>query len=245
MRDIIIFGGQSNMQGQTEALVKEPPVAGACEYLYATDSFRPLTNPVGEDFDPYILASAYGFGSMVPSFCRAYVGETGIETVAVHASKGATIISEWARGGERYAFALKKIKAAVAATRDVGKIYYVWLQGESDALAGTSESDYAAALTSYAAALKQDVGIDLFGIIKVGYFAKTVKGDAPADEVIMRAQEKTAVADGFAMLTDICPALSLDPAYLNPIAAGHYNNEGQRLIGETAGRKLGVIRKRG
>ena len=51
--DIIIFGGQSNMQGQTEGLPQEnEPVAGALEYRYLTDECIPLQHPVGEDVRP-------------------------------------------------------------------------------------------------------------------------------------------------------------------------------------------------
>ena len=47
--DILIFGGQSNMQGQTEALpIPNEPVDGASEYRYLTDSLIPLQHPVGE-----------------------------------------------------------------------------------------------------------------------------------------------------------------------------------------------------
>ena len=46
--DIIIFGGQSNMQGQTEGLPQDNAlVQGALEYRYLTDEFIPLLHPVG------------------------------------------------------------------------------------------------------------------------------------------------------------------------------------------------------
>ena len=50
--DIIIFSGQSNMQGQSEALPKENfPVDGAVEYRYYGDELIPLKHPVGECLD--------------------------------------------------------------------------------------------------------------------------------------------------------------------------------------------------
>ena len=47
--DIIIFGGQSNMQGQTDYLSECEQVQDAVEYRFLTDSFVPLKNPTGED----------------------------------------------------------------------------------------------------------------------------------------------------------------------------------------------------
>ena len=39
--DVIIFCGQSNMQGQSETLISRESVAGAYEYKYLTNSFTP------------------------------------------------------------------------------------------------------------------------------------------------------------------------------------------------------------
>ena len=117
----------------------------------------------------------------------------------------------------------------------VDRVFYVWLQGESDAILGVSEEEYLKKLIEYKNALKKDCRIEKFGIIRVGYFA----GDA-ADEVIMNAQERAVKEDSdFLMLTRITAQLSKDPKFLNPEAAGHYNNEGLALIGKEAGAALG------
>ena len=47
--DIIIFSGQSNMQGESERLSSTDIIAGAYEYRYLTDTAVPLRNPVDED----------------------------------------------------------------------------------------------------------------------------------------------------------------------------------------------------
>ena len=114
--DIIIFGGQSNMQGQSEVLTECEVVEGALEYRFLTDTLKPLCNPVGEDirydgsagyrFDDgvmlgewvadHVLASAcYGHTNLVPSFVRAYIKETGKNVIAVPAAKGSTNIESW------------------------------------------------------------------------------------------------------------------------------------------------------
>lgn len=239
MTDILIFSGQSNMQGQTESDPTDKPVAGASEYRLLTDSFVPLKNPVGEDFGELLLASHLGHGSLVPYFAESYCKVGGRKVVCVHAAKGATIISQWLpsreEGKERYAALLKKAKACFEKTTDeIGNVFFVWLQGESDALAGTTEDDYLAMLRELIADLKKDLGITAFMIIKVGYFA-SMFGRKEADEAIMRAQERAAEEGTAIMLTDVATELSREGKNLNPDAAGHFNNASMKIIGRIAG----------
>ena len=42
MTDVVVFGGQSNMQGQSEALSEREIVKNALEYRLLTDTFVPL-----------------------------------------------------------------------------------------------------------------------------------------------------------------------------------------------------------
>ena len=102
--DIIIFGGQSNMQGQTEGRPeKNEPVKGALEYRVCQNGLIPLKHPVGEEYgNEQLRGSSKGGGSLVPAFCRAYVDETGREVIAIHAAKGNTAIGEWQKGTPRF-----------------------------------------------------------------------------------------------------------------------------------------------
>ena len=244
--DVIIFGGQSNMQGQTEGLPENnESVQGAWEYRFLDDTLIPLKHPVGEDvkFEKWIAAAHMGGGSLVPDFCRAYIEATGREVVAIHTAKGSTTLAEWLHGTQHHYWAFKKQKKAlekISKTNTIDRIYYVWLQGESDAIIETAEEEYYNKLITYKNELKNELGIDLFGIIKVGYFTK----NTILDEGIMRAQERAVETDSdFVMLSRICVELSKKPEYLNPNARGHYNNEGLRLIGEDAGHKLADLTK--
>ena len=235
--DVIFFGGQSNMEGQTDKIPADTsPVPGAVEYKFLTNTFVPLRHPAGEDVPPHLFGANYGHGSLLPDFCRSYRAARPVEVAAFHAAKGATALAEWMPGGELYGAAVQKQQAALKALGDrVDRIFYVWLQGESDAILGVSEEEYLQKLIAYKNALKKDCRIEKFGIIRVGYFA----GDA-ADETIMNAQERAVKEDGdFLMLTRITAELSKDPKYLNPETAGHYNNEGLALIGKEAGAALG------
>ena len=244
--DMIIFGGQSNMQGQTESLPSPNPIIeNALEYRMAEDALVPLCHPVGEDlFDCALLGAHEGHGSLIPAFCRAYTEISGRPAVAVHVSKGSTTLSQWMPPNSRhYIAAEKKVNAAKDCLRrngiTVDRIRYVWLQGESDALKETDEETYLSRLIAYKNTLKEAFGIEKFGIIRVGYFSKKHEND----EAIMRAQERAAADDSdFVMLTRITAKLSLDPVYLNPHAAGHYNNFAMERLGETAGSAFGALR---
>ena len=252
--DIIIFSGQSNMQGETEGLpTNNEAVAGAKEYRLLSDSLIPLRHPVGEDIEGDLLEGAYkGCGTLVPAFCRAYVKQTGREVIAVHAARGSTVIEQWLRGTERQKWAITKAKSAIAKAKACGEvehIYFVWLQGESDAIKQTTEKEYYNRLITLKNEWKEEVGIEKFGVIKVGYFTSVacwIEGDMADkkawDETIMRAQERAVETDkDFVMLARICPELSLNETYINPKASGHYNNAGMEMIGTEAGKTLAEI----
>ena len=253
--DILIFGGQSNMQGQTEGLpAANEAVPDAWEYRHLSDSLVPLKHPVGECIDGGLLFGAdQGHGSLVPAFCGAYCRITGHRAVAIHAARGATAVSQWLPGTERYAAALAKLRGGIRKATElgsVGRIFYIWLQGESDAIARTSTESYIRMLTAYKNALKEDAGIDRFCIIEVGYFCGTVtwirdrtrEEGIACDEAIMAAQEQLPALDpDFVLLTDICKRLSLDPCSINPHAQGHYNNAAMTVIGTQAGTALAQL----
>ncbi len=249
--DIIIFSGQSNMQGETEGLPENNEVVkGALEYRLLSDSLIPLQHPVGEDIAGDELEGAYkGCGTLVPAFCRAYAKKTGREVVAVHAARGSTVISQWLRGTKRHEWAVKKAAGAIAKAKELGEIghiYFVWLQGESDAIIKTTEDEYYERLIALKNEWKEEIGIEKFCIIKVGYFtsvASWIEGDIAdkkaRDETIMRAQERAAADDAdFVILTRICTELSRTSAYINPNVGGHYCNEAMDIIGTVAGEAL-------
>lgn len=249
--DILIFGGQSNMQGQTEGIpCPNHIIDHALEYRYLSDSFVPVKHPVGEDIEGDLLWGAHRCGSLVPDFCRAYTESIGHEVVAIHAARGNTALHEWLKGTPRYDCAVQKIKAGIQKAKSIGtigNIYYIWLQGESDTLSYTTSDAYKQMLTTYKNDLKEDVGIHAFGIIEVGYFCsrvswltdRTLNEARACDEQIMQAQEQIVLEDSdFIMLTQVCKTLSLDPTYINPNADGHYNNAAMTIIGTEAAKAL-------
>ncbi|MBO4325959.1 MAG: hypothetical protein J5950_01660 [Clostridia bacterium] len=257
--DIIIFGGQSNMQGQTEKLVVREPGENMLEYRMLTDELLPLKDPAGEDIRPdgtrgvpyseelggkwheiNVLGSAvFGSTTLLPSFCKAYTEETGRKCVAVHAAKGSTDIDYWLPGTPGFSAILRKANAAkaklAASGLTPGRIFTVWLQGESDAIESKPKNVYKDMIACLAAALKTDPGIEKFGIIRVGRFTC----DARDTEIIEAQDEICAENRDFIMLTTLATALYDDPASMNPFVGGHFSAHGLERLGTAAGLALG------
>ena len=237
------------MQGMTESLPDTTPVEGAQEYLMNSDSLVPLAHPVGEKIgeNGVLIHPHLMYGCMLPDFAKAYIKESGREMVAVHAAKGSTKIAQWLKnspdGDERYRALVEKISGAKNKVPDYEKMYFVWLQGESDSGRFTSYEDYKKMIIQLKNDLKADVGIEKFLIISIGYFPHYSSATKEDDERIMKAQADVCIEDSdFVMLTDIAQKLSLDKEYINPDARGHYNNKAQEIIGKAAGEAAAKLR---
>jgi len=246
------------MQGQCECLSENDTVKGAYEYKFLTDELLPLKNPVGENItystekgyevtpstnaslwlkQHALGAACYGNTNLVPSFCRTYTENTERQVLAVHAAKGSTRISDWMPDSPIYQVLIQKARGAIEKVKPE-RVFFVWLQGESDAIAGMTKDDYKGALQRLCAALKAELEIDLFGIIRVGRFTNDDR-----DLKIISAQDEICREDGdFAMLTDIATELNEQNEYMNPFVKGHYSAKGLEMLGRAAAQTLSKIK---
>lgn len=246
------------MQGQSECLTENDIVNDAYEYKWLTDELLPLKNPVGENITYFmdrgddvtpetnipswlkehaLGAACYGNTNLVPSFCRTYTDITKRQVLAVHAAKGSTRISEWLPETPIYDVLIRKARGAIQKVNPE-RTFFVWLQGESDAIASVAKDDYKADLHVLCDALKADLGINLFGIIRVGRFTNDDR-----DLEIISAQDEICREDeDFVMLTDIATELNQKDEYMNPNIKGHYNAKGLELLGNAAAKTLGKIK---
>ena len=249
--DVIIFAGQSNMQGQSDCLSENQVVQNAFEYKWLTDQLVPLKNPVGEDitydltkgcyFDgktitpsdwrnKHVTGSAcYGYTNLVPAFCRRYLKDVDTQVTAVHVAKGSTTILNWLPDTKAYQVLVQKASGAIKKA-NAKNVYFVWLQGESDALESRSKKEYKQHLLTLCTALKKDLGIKFFGIIRVGRFTNDQR-----DLEIINAQDEICIENNnFVMLTEIATDLNTKSEYMNPNAVGHFNAKGLELLGSSA-----------
>ena len=240
------------MQGQAEGPSDHLPVGHAYEYKYLSDSLVPLADPAGEDityeggegeqYQDYMGgnwhvkhvfgSAAYGYATLLPSFCRTYTGLTGKDVIAVSAAKGATTIDYWMPGTPAFRFIAEKLEGARRASSDyeITGTYVVWLQGESDAIESTGREEYRQKLAVFGHALRDTLGVDRFGVIRCGYFT----GDE-RDLQIIGAQDDICKEDPFfLMLTEQMTTLNGMPEYMNPFAAGHLNTRGLERIGHVS-----------
>ncbi len=245
------------MQGQSDCLSECEAVAGAYEYKFLSDSLVPLKNPVGEDItygleagypyresvsakewrEKHAMGSAcYGHTNLVPAFCRTYTAHTKREVVAAHMAKGSTEIIDWLPGAPNHSVLMKKAKAAIQKTSPE-RIFLVWLQGESDAIAGRKKDEYKRLLTEFCNDLQTNLGIERFGIIRVGYFTK----DARDIEIIHAQDEICQENEMFFMLTTLATELNSRPEYIHPTIGGHYSALGLEILGNAAGEALAKL----
>ena len=255
--DIIIFSGQSNMQGQAELLADPSVVENAYEYKYAKDALVPLRDPFGEDLTyegkeglqyhdglagcwhgMHVFGSAaYGFSTLVPSFCRTYTELTGRAVIAVGAAKGSTTIRYWMPGTDAFGFIGKKLGGARRAASelfDIAGTYFVWYQGESDAIESTGRDEYKGLLSRLGHALHDGLGVDRFGLIRCGYFTEDER-----DLEIIGAQDDICGEDPyFVMLTDEITKLNSMPEYMNPYVKGHLGARGLAKVGRDSAAAL-------
>lgn len=238
--DVLIFSGQSNMQGQTESLPLPKEIKDAYEYRLEKNEIIPLKHPVGETFGELLLSAHEGHGSLLPDFCESYVEKTKKPVLAVHVAKGATTIGQWLPETERYGMLIKKCKGALSTlsqAEKIEKIYFIWLQGESDAIENTGKELYKQRIKVFKDSLVNDLKIDGFFFIRVGKFVRDNR-----DIEIISAQEELCQGEEFTMLTRITGVLTENERFINPFAAGHYNNTAMSIIGKIAGENLANYR---
>lgn len=226
------------MQGQSECIpFPNNFIDGVWEYKFLTDTLEHVKHPSGEDIGQMLLMAHQGYGCLMPYFLDAYYKICKMETVGVHAAKGATTISEWLPTTDRFNTLVKKISGAFNKA-DYDKKYIVFLQGESDALESTSEKIYKERIKMFYEPLKEKFCFDKFAFIRVGKFAADKR-----DYQIINAQESLCDENNdFLMLTRISAKLTQSSKHMNAYEYGHYSNSGLQIIGETAGKNLALFR---
>ncbi len=150
--DVLFFMGESNMSGFGGDASLAPKISedAGLEFRAVSEptGLYPIIEPFGKNesisggLDDYPGTKK---GSLVSAFVNEYHKLSGKRVVAVSASMGSTDMDMWTSEGimtdvkERFDSTLSYLKDN---GYNVGHIYVIWLQGESDGLKGAAEETY-------------------------------------------------------------------------------------------------------
>ncbi|MCR5421209.1 MAG: sialate O-acetylesterase [Lachnospiraceae bacterium] len=234
--DVIIFAGQSNMSGNGGNALLSPVVPPGQGYEYrpatAPNSLFPVIEPFGRYEGGYISdVPSYQNGTLVSSFMNAYFAKTGVPVVGVPATHGGTDSSYWVSDATKADLLSRfiKTKAYLASNNfTVRRKFLVFLQGESDAVKGISQTEYKNNLISAFQPLFAN-GLEQVFIITPGY---AVDGIYSYDDVVNAQKDLCNSNNLFTLASDMLHSPAMN-AYLND--AVHYNQAGLNLVGANAG----------
>lgn len=199
--DIILFAGQSNMCGRAKLTDKEN--LGIVYDVKIEDAFTYNSNAERVKITEPITANGTSDYGLVPSFLNAYHETTGRKVCACFQSVGGVMLNKFlpytydADGNQTYtptsyykSMVSKIGKAKSNLEKDgyeIGNIYLVWLQGESDAYYYGYENKYANSIevnltefedqvdyyyenfSNLLGSLKEDTELDKAFIIRIGH----------------------------------------------------------------------------
>lgn len=199
------------------------------------------------------------YGSLSPHFAASYFEETHTPTLMVQCARGATTMKDWLPGTtqQRFEIAVEKTQKSIAAVEEIGRTirgkYLVWLQGESDGAGtatGTKKTTYKTRFLQFWNAIKEQLGFEKCFIIRVHKFRD---GYSYNCFPIINAQEELALEnDDIELVTRVTGYLKYyndDPEHYTIQHAfqgleivsnhDHYTWEGYKLVGDTAGSRVG------
>lgn len=242
----------------------------SCTQSYVTGDIIQVKHPFGENINTlgepselgyYQLEGAVGcetglpYGSLSPHFAAKYYEMTGVPTLITPCCCGASTISQWLPGHAqgRYELTVDKVNKSVQAVNDtlnrpIRNKYLIWLQGESDGIYRTGTAKYKERFLQLWNKLKEDCGLEKCFIIRVAKFRPNKYNDKP----IIEAQEQLALENpDIEMVTRITGYLEHpaenpeNPTIQDGVTPGypyvdHYTWEGYKLVGETAGERIGT-----
>lgn len=242
----------------------------SCTQSYLTGDIIQVKHPFGENINTLGNASELGYyqmegavgcetglpyGSLSPHFAAKYYEMTGVPTLITPCCCGASTISQWLPGHAqgRYELTVDKVNKSVKAVNDtlnrpIRNKYLVWLQGESDGIYRTGTAKYKERFLQLWNKLKEDCGLEKCFIIRIAKFRPDKYNDKP----IIEAQEQLALEyDDIEMVTRITGYLEYpsenpkNPTMQDGVTPGypyvdHYTWAGYKLVGETAGERIGT-----
>lgn len=233
--DLIVFAGQSNMTGRGNASLAPKLIDGAgyeCKTVTDNGKLYTLKEPFGLNQDRGSLDdSGLRTGSMVTSFVNAYYSKTKTPVVAVSATIAGSGCVSWSE--IHYKEVASRVKQAEKALKKRGlkvdKCYMVYMQGENDGFAQTSQKFYTKKLTTMFSRLKKSCNIEKCLLIRIGKYTK----DADLYDKILKAQTNLCKTNKNFVLVSTKAASLKNSCYQSD--GIHLTQGGLNIIGKEAG----------
>lgn len=238
--DLFVIVGQSNAEGRGDS--SQSPSSPNGRY-YDGSVIGALADPVG----------GANTGSMWPAFSNEWYSRTGRMPCFVEHATGDTGLlaaaggpGNWSPSGSLRAAAAGGASAAVAAITGasdylLGKVYFIWVQGERDAeqYNGTTITGalYEQALEDLADYFKSQVPqMVTMGVVQSGQYYGRPEYNEGFWEI--RAAQDRACADSPNLTMLYRGAYSFGPRGLQPGSDHHWYQSGYNMAGRCAARKL-------
>lgn len=236
--DLFVSAGQSNAEGRGSSA--SSPVVTNGVFLSSTGSFTsPMADPVG----------GAATGSMWPAFSNEWFALTGRNSVFIDCATGGTELvdngnrPDWSPTGTLRDETVTAILSAIASIRlsasyQLGNVYIMWCQGESDAQVGNSavvtRAIYKQALIDLAEYFKSHIS-NMKGmyVIRTGRMAGGSAVEQDWQDIRLAQEDACAESDLLNMVyrgTGSWPALSYMVDEL------HYNQSALNITGKCAAR---------
>lgn len=240
---LMMFMGQSNMAGRGHAEEAPALIQGAgYEYCAVTrpDCLSLLKEPFGknENNEKGVTEPGMKTGSMVTAFVNACYKETDIPVVGVSCAKGGSSIAEWMPGTAYYMDAAEREKRCEGwlLSHDYHIIYkgMVWCQGCTDGDLHTPPEIYKAHTAEFIRSYCRECGIGKCFLIQIGNH----RDDRSLYVPVQQAQAELAEENDEILLVSSRLKTFAERGLMKD--EFHYRQEGYNLIGEEAGRNVGI-----
>lgn len=223
--DVVVMMGQSNMVGSGGNVVQSPTIDVAA-FQYGNKKFSQLRRQ----------------GNLIPAFANSYVKESKTPIVVIQTAVGGSSSNGWVNRGYA-ADAAKELKACLYYLKknkaQVGHVYCLWLQGETDASVGVLKNAYMANVRTIASRMHK-AGSEKFLIIQVGQYRDN---HHPMNEIHAAQKELCKKYNKqFAMATDKAYKLSKNSSNFSDSV--HFNQNALNKIGKAAGKYAGKLAKK-
>lgn len=249
--DVVVFAGQSNMSGRgkaSEAVVCDSDAGFEYKSVSNPKTLVPVEEPfgLGEDRDGAIAdynkdGTTKRTGSMVSAVVDEYYNKTGRQIVAVSASIGGTSTEQWK--SNYINDAVKRLDDTKSfLTRNginIGRIFVVWCQGESDGDAKVTAQTYMSKTKELFEIFKSH-GVEKCFMVQIGHYNyEDYPGELNGLDGLQWDEQYKVIRDAQTKLCnendDIVMAGSFENYISDMKDRYHYNQGTYNEVGKTVG----------